>query len=354
MCNVNECYLVEVGYGFESKGERGFSRGSYIPYPAVSIFSKNHNQYSVFSSAYRYSSTDIDKADLYGDLYLDFDDAGSFENVRKDALMALSYLKICYKIQEQYVRIYFSGNKGVHLIVPAEILGIEPMNLLHGVFKFIANSIKSYTPNKTIDTKIYDNKRMFRIPNTKHEKSGLYKIPITSEELRTFSEEQIRAMAVQQRDICFQKYAGTNIFAQKQFQRMIDEYSIFDKESRKDRKFKTKYNFTPPCIQKILEDGAEEGQRNITIACLAGFCKNSGKSLSESIDFISEWNGRNIKPTPEGELQKTVKSIFLGQKQFGCSTLKTITVCNESQCKLAKKKERDNNVNSSESSKSKT
>ena len=113
-------------------------------------------------------------------------------------------------------------------------------------------------------------------------------------------------------------------------------YRIFDKNSKKDHKFKTKYTFTPPCIQAILENGAEEGQRNITIACLAGFCKNYGKSLNESIDFIIEWNSKNIKPTPEQELRRTVRSIFMGEKQFGCSTLKTITVCKESECKLAK------------------
>lgn len=337
MCRVSECYLIEVGYGFEVNGERGFSRGRYIPYSAVNIFSEEHHQYSVFNSAYRYSSEDIGRADLYGDLYLDFDDVNSFETVRKDALMALSYLKICYKIQENFIRIYFSGNKGVHILVPAEILGIQPMNLLHGVFKYIANSIKSFTPHKTIDTAIYDNKRMFRIPNTKHEKSGLFKIPITADELRNLSEQKIRNLAVNQRYINHDRYIGDNIFAQQQFKRMIEEYRIFDKNSKKDHKFKTKYTFIPPCIQTILENGAEEGQRNITIACLAGFCKNYGKSLNESIDFIIEWNSKNIKPTPEQELRRTVRSIFMGEKQFGCSTLKTITVCKESECKLAKK-----------------
>ena len=52
MCHVNECYLVEVGHGFEStNGERGFSRGSYIPYQAIRNFIKQHSSYSVFCSA---------------------------------------------------------------------------------------------------------------------------------------------------------------------------------------------------------------------------------------------------------------------------------------------------------------
>ena len=228
------------------------------------------------------------------------------------------------------------------------------MPLLNGVFKTIALSIKSFTANKTIDTQIYDNKRMFRIPNTIHEKSNLYKIPITPEELRTLSEQEIKELAQQPRDLQLNTFYDTNNIAQKQFQKAIEEYYILDKESRKDRRFKSKYDFTPPCIQYILENGAIEGQRNITIACLTGFCKNSGKSLNETIDFISEWNSKNAKPTGDQEMKKTIKSIFMGNKIYGCSTLKLISACDESRCKLSKKKEGQNNAITSESNKNKT
>lgn len=337
MCLANECYLREVGFGFENSGERGFSRGHYIPYPTVNCFAQKHNYFSVFYSAYRYDVTEIDKANLFGDLYLDFDNIQDFSQAQADAITTLSYLKVCYHISEDNVLIYFSGNKGIHIIVPTGILGVEPTPLLNGIYKYIANSIKSFTKHKTIDTQIYDNKRLFRIPNTIHEKSGLYKIPITATELRSLTEEEIRRMAASPRVIEFKQYHGTNAYAQQQYQRMVQEFQIFDKDSKKDRKFHSKYDFTPPCIQHILENGAIEGQRNITIACLTGFCKNSGKSLTETIDFISEWNSRNIKPTGERELEKTVRSIFLGDKQFGCSTLRSISVCVEAQCKLAKK-----------------
>ena len=348
MCQKEECYLIEVGYGFNTKqGERGFNRGSYVPYQTVSAFARGRSNYSVFASAYRYSDKQVDKSDLYGDLYLDFDDVENFERVRKDALTALSYLKIVYHIEETQVRIYFSGNKGVHIIVPAEIFGIEPMPLLNGVFKTIAMSIRSFTPNKTIDTKIYDNKRMFRIPNSIHEKSNLYKIPLTPQELRTVSHQEIQTMATQPRDMAFSKVIETNHIAEQQFKKAIDEFYLLDKEAKKDKRYKSKYDFTPPCIQHILTNGALEGQRNISIACLTGFYKNSGKSLNETMELIAEWNSNNAKPTGEMEMKKTIKSIFGGDKIFGCSTLKLISVCNESQCKLAKKKEVNTNVNTS-------
>lgn len=340
MSNAKENYLVEVGFGFTGRnGERGFSRGNFIPYQTVCNWSSSHNGNSVFCSAYRYTIADADKSTLYGDFYLDFDDTDSFENVREDAIRTFSYLKVVYHIPEEYLRIYFSGNKGVHVIVPADILGIDPMPMLNGVFKHIAINMKTYSPHKTLDTKIYDNKRMFRIPNTRHEKSGLYKIPITSKELRTMPSDDIRNMAIVPRNGSYsEKPISVNNIARTQFQKDIQEFFTFDKESRKNQRFKSKYNFTPPCIKAILENGAEEGQRNITIACLAGFYKNSGKSIDETIETIGEWNSKNVKPTGSNELQKTVRSIFLGDKLFGCSTLKTITQCDEQHCPLAKKK----------------
>ena len=341
--NVNS--LIEVGFGFnDNTGKRGFSRGHYITTDLLYNFIQEHNRYSVFNSAYSYENEEVDKSPLYGDLYLDFDDINNFENVRQDVIKTFSYLKIIYHIPENLLRVYFSGNKGIHLIVPAEILGISPMLLLNGVFKHIATCISAYTPHKTLDLKIYDNKRMFRIPNTIHEKSRLYKIPLTAQEVRTLSEDEIRLMAKQPRQLEFAKNYTTNNIAIQQFQKDIKEYYQIDKNSKKDRRFKSKYNFTPPCIKYILENGASEGTRNITIACLSGFCKNSGKSLNETIDFILEWNSNNIKPTGEYELKRTVKSIFLGDKLYGCSTLSTISVCDASICPLSKKKEGNNNV----------
>lgn len=354
MCTVKECYLVEVGFGFETNGERGFSRGSYIPYRTINNFIEKHSGYSVFRSAYRYNDSDISKSDLFGDLYLDFDDVKSFENVRKDALTTISFFNISYHIPPEQLEIYFSGGKGIHIIVPAKILGIEPMRLLNGVFKHIALSAKAYTPNKTIDTQIYDNRRLFRIPNTRHEKSNLYKIPITHQELKSLSEDEIKELAKQPRELERTIIYETNNIAQRQFQRDIQEYMTLDKEAKKDKRFKTTLNFTPPCIKNILENGAEEGQRNVTIACLTGFCKSSGKSLNETIEFISEWNSNNTKPTGEQEMKKTIRSIFMGDKMFGCSTLKLLSVCNESICRLSKKKEGQNNVIRSESNKNQT
>lgn len=342
--NLCEFEIVEVGFGYETNNQHMFTRNRYIPYGTVNQFVNERHQYSAFCSAFRYNTTDIDNSLMYGDMYFDFDDINDFEHVRKDAIVVLNMIEVVFLVKKELMKIYFSGSKGIHIILPAEILGVIPSAELNQVYKYIANLAKGFTPNKTVDTQIYDNKRLFRIPNTRHEKTGLYKIPITLNELQTLSIDQIKQMATQQRVIQYPIYSELPT-ANRAYQKIIEEY-LRNKEQEnknKGRRFRKTFNFIPPCIQYILENGAQEGERNITIACLAGFYKSYGKTLDETIELISDWNDNNSKPTGKNELIKTIKSIFNSEKQFGCATLQTLSVCDNT-CKVYIKKEEKKNV----------
>ena len=345
--NLSNLNIIEVGFGYEQNNQHLFSRNHYISYGAINEFVTKRNFYSTFRSAFRYDTQDIDNSLMYGDMYFDFDDIDDFEHVRKDAIVVLNMIEVIFLIKKELVKIYFSGNKGIHIIVPAEILGVTPSAELNQIYKYIANLAKGFTPNKTVDTKIYDNKRLFRIPNTKHEKSGLYKIPITLNELQTLSINQIRQMATVQRNMQYPIYSELPN-ANRAYKKIIEEYLRNKQQEEKNRgkRFKKSFNFIPPCIQHILENGAQEGERNITIACLAGFYKSYGKTLDEAIELISDWNDNNTKPTGKNELIKTVKSIFNSEKQFGCATLQSLSVCDNT-CKVFVKKEEKNLKNNS-------
>lgn len=345
--NLSNMNIIEVGFGYEQNNQYLFSRNRYIPYGTINQFVAERNCYSAFCSAFRYNTTDIDNSLMYGDMYFDFDDVNDFEHVRKDAIVVLNMIEVVFLVKKEWLKIYFSGNKGIHIVLPAEILGVTPSAELNQIYKYVANLAKGFTPNKTVDTKIYDNKRLFRIPNTKHEKSGLYKIPITLNELQTLSIDQIRDMAKSQRALQYPLYSELPN-ANRAYQKIIEEYlRSKEKENRNNnRRFKKSFNFIPPCIQHILENGAQEGERNITIACLAGFYKSYGKTLDETIELISDWNDNNVKPTSQNELIRTVKSIFTSQKQFGCATLQSLSVCDNT-CKVYVKKEEKNLKNNS-------
>ena len=339
MLSESEFRLCEVGYEYTTRdNERRFHRGEYILCEEVGNFAASHNFRSTFCSAYRYNSSELEKASLFGDLYLDLDDENNFENVREDAKAVLSYFKIVYKIDPTDIDIYFSGKKGLHMIVPAHILGIEPDPHLNEIFKYIVSSISGYTPHKTVDLKIYDNRRLFRIPNTIHGDTGLYKVPLTVDEIMHASIDEIRTKAMSPVAKIRVKEYETNNTAKKTYQSAVEECAKVMKEMRKDKRYNMSINFIPPCIQHILDEGASVGQRNITIACLTGFYKAYGKSMNETIDIISEWNSKNQSPTGMSELKRTVQSMFSGQKMFGCSTISTLTTCDPANCRFGNRR----------------
>ncbi len=90
-------------------------------------------------------------------------------------------------VKEENIELSFSGNKGIGIIVNVT------ENLTHEqVTNFCTSTAKGL---KTFDTSMYDHQRIFRLMFTKNEKTGLYKIPITFDELRNTNVEEIKQHA---------------------------------------------------------------------------------------------------------------------------------------------------------------
>lgn len=342
MCEIKDCNIVEVGFTTPlNNTERRFNRNVYIHYNEYFEFFKNHSPIDYYCSAFLYNTQKISEAELYGNLYLDFDDENNINNAREDIIHTLSFFKIVYQIPSDQLRIYFSGNKGFHLVVPKEILGIEPNKNLNGIFKTIAEQINRFSLHKTVDLKIYDNRRLFRVPNSINSKTNLYKIMITDNELENLSINDIYDLAKQPRFMNIDINNSLNPVAHSQYLKAIDEYVKEEKTKNyknKNFRYRNTLKVMPECIKNILENGAEEGSRNITIACLTSYYMSCGKTLQETIDLINDWNSRNNKPTPYREMIATIKSIFNSGKHYGCSTLRTLTKCNIENCKLKQSK----------------
>jgi hypothetical protein len=331
--------IIEVGNSYVRNGIKLFSRNRFIDYSEITNFLKETNCFGSFCTNYRYCDrSNTDGCLIYGDLYFDFDNEQDFEQVRKDALTVIAFLETVFKINENSYSLFYSGNKGIHLTVPAEVLGVEPCMDLNDIYKYIAIIAKNYTPFKTLDTQVYDRKRLFRIPNTIHEKSNLYKIQITYQELQNNNLLDIKQMAQQPRQLNKTKRILVPV-AHQRLERFIEDYhrEAKQKEADKNKTRKSSINFIPPCVEKILQYGANVGQRNITIACLASLYKSMGETYNNAVSLISEWNSNNVTPTPERELRRTVQSIYSSDKTYGCKTLCLISECSD-QCKIYKNK----------------
>lgn len=335
MCSIKDCYLSECGYWID-KSKHIFKRNIIMPaFCCTKYLRDTRNNVGIFKTAYRYNTNNQNEACIYGDFYLDFDST-DFELVRADVIKALSYMKIVFNINiNNNCSIFFSGNKGAHIVIPAEIFGVEPSQNLNEVYKIIAESLYDYTDNKTLDLRIYDKKRMFRIPNSIHEVTNLHKVNITYEEVRNKSYNEIKEIAKDKR-IINSVSKSLNLSANKMFKTFITKAEEKVLSFNNIRSAGT-LTYEPPCIKQILEQGALSGQRNNTVAIIASYFKARGNDMNTALDLIKKWNDeKTANPLSEHEIFRTTQSIYSTDMQFGCSAIKNLDLCSKEYCKFKK------------------
>jgi hypothetical protein len=139
----------------------------------------------------------FDKATWTPFLPLDFDHT-------KDPGIALQWLREVIRrldswdVPRSAVRYYFSGQKGFHVEIPAALFGgFVPSTELHRCLKQAAGLILGDIP---YDGSVYDKLRLWRLPNSRHSKTGLYKVRLTPAEVLTLGIDEIRALAKAPRD----------------------------------------------------------------------------------------------------------------------------------------------------------
>lgn len=325
-----------------------FTRNIFKHVDEIPKVRKRFRNRGVYVSAYRYENAE-DKAnsDLIGDLYIDLDindlkDPSiaqmAFEKIREDAIKVISFFQAICHIDPEMIHIYFSGQKGLHIIVPHNIMGIHPMRELNHVFGVIAKEIEKMTKYKTVDTGIYDNARLFSLPGGIHPESGRYKIPLTIHELRTLSFKEIRKLAREPRNVEY-KTPRYNTKSNRVFQTYIQtwekEKETMSKKSGKGGK-KT-LDFCPPCIKSILTQQCIPGSRNHTAAALSSYFRQRGYSEKKAWSKLKAWNDR-FAGLSERELNTTFQSVFKRDYTYGCSTLEQLGTCVKHECKIGQQK----------------
>ena len=273
----------------------------------------------------------------------DINDDESYNKVKEDTLFAINYLNTFLYIPKEYINIYFSGNKGFHIIVSHITLGVEPCKNLNEKYKALANEIKNNTLNKTVDTRIYDKKRLIRLPHSINSKTGLYKVPITEEMLRTFEYKDMIEYAKCDRTI---EYIEPKFIKKtnEEFINIIKYIENSNKNKYKNKRINTNIinpNYEIPiCIKYIYSKGVSKGSRNNTLVVVSSSLFQKGISLDEVIDLMTKWNYEKFdEPLSEFEIINTVKSAYRmiesGMK-YGCSSIKDMGYCLKEKCKLYK------------------
>jgi len=160
-------------------------------------YMKRHNNCGIYTSVFRYNTPEVGAPTL-GSLYFDFDHEADPDASLSDARKVYEY--ISKYVPSKYIRVYFTGSKGFHVEAEAIPLGIDPSRDLASVFRFIAEQLHEEFDLKTMDFAVYDPRRMWRLPNSQHQKTGLFKVEL-DEELLFASLDEIRKWAEEPRQL---------------------------------------------------------------------------------------------------------------------------------------------------------
>lgn len=235
----------------------------------------------------------------------------------------MEHLEINYGIQIDYCRIYFSGSKGYHVLIPTPIFGLEPSEILNSIIKEL---VKKTSDNiLTYDLSLYDKLQVYRLPHTQHSSTGAYKVPLYYEELSK-GRDYIRRISEKQRlEFDYPEYP-TDVVPE------LAELVIKKVKHQKKKNFVIGDGITydeiegiPPfrklCILHMLKGVAESaptGGRDETAIRLASHFKKEKYGFEVVLGLLHGWNSLNNPPMTDEEIRAKVISVFQGKSDFGC------------------------------------
>ena len=313
---------------FSRNDYRLVSEGNLTQAQFAYLNDPKNKDWGLYCTAYQYSSADIQSAHLRGDFILDFDSEDNIRLAQEDALRAVQYLALSpnYKIPQNMIRIYFSGKKGLHVVVPYQCFGVQWHPHLDRVYKIMAEELLPHTPNKTLDLKIFERRRLIRLAGSKHPSTGAYKVPMELKNVLIKSEKEIQQIA---------QNPDYGKWIQYEQPREIIEATRYFKEAEKkfENRFANKFNkdrgdstidFDPPCYKELIDNGPLKGSRNHTACILGVFWRQRGYSEQEAWDMLVDWNNDSLS---QRELRTCFNQSFHGHYIYGCNTIKQYATC---------------------------
>lgn len=289
-----------------------------------------------YATVYRYDNKNQDIANIIAPLYIDLDIndlENDFEKLKRDLLLLCRKLKTMFSLKDNNLEIFFSGSKGFHILIPHTVLGIKPSKDLNNKYKLIALELKSYTITKSVDTRIYDTKRLFREPNTINSKTGLYKVQMTLEQIRDMSYKQLLIYASAPKNL-INPNSDYNINADMSFNSVVEEIKERQKKkvNHKAARQMLENKELLACVKYILQNGAQKGGRNNTAMALASaLYQRNSESQQEILEVMQTWNYKKLdEPLSDKELETTVLSAYKNVqdgRRYGCGVFMDMGIC---------------------------
>lgn len=250
--------LVPTDFNFDDYVESHPDRDLY-----VSLFKYNEKHKEKFDKDGTISGI---KDTLSNHLIFDFD-GKDYDVVKKDAIELINRLNKKFNIPSDDLYISYSGNKGLH------VEGTLNFDLNEKQYKDLVIGLAEGL--STFDVKINNASRVIRLPFTRHQVSGLYKTPMSFEELTSMNIKAVQSLAKD-------RYASNIKFPRVNLPKTAIPAEVVKKEHPKPTRLKLDLDFKkkPKWLsywKYALQNGYfPEGTRSYALMVLAATYKSQG------------------------------------------------------------------------------
>jgi hypothetical protein len=253
----------------------------------------------VFASIGFYSRPNHNCRAVYP-LFFDIDCGEDLEKARQDCIKLVNFLCHKLRISEEDVSISFSGNKGFHVEISPIIFSAFYSPVFMKINRKLARrAIQARIT--TLDTGIYDRKRIWRLPDTKNSKSGLYKVGLSYYELVNTNIQGIKKAAAGIRNFEPLNKIRPQEYASRWFRTQVQtlKRAGYSPKRLGRQTFNGKGWRMVPCVKKIEKATLPDGIRHQTYFVLARYYAYLGMHPAEACERIMEIDSRHPIRDPD-------------------------------------------------------
>ena len=252
---------------------------------------------------------------------IDIDKKDNTDEKTLDVLRGLILELEDAEIYEKSFQAYFSGS-GYHLILAPSLFNFKPGIDLPFIVKQTLKTIISY-----LDSSIYMRTGIYRVQHTLNQKTGLYKIPLYRDEVMNEDVSYILDLAKGNRiDFKYHNLEANSELEDKIVEEVPD-IQVFNNISEPTK--------IVPCVQSMLNKGAEQGSRHMTAMRIVSYFKRNGMPSHYAKVCMLHWNNKSMN---EKEIMEMVENVYNRNYKYGCQDTIMLDHC-KTQCMYFKRKD---------------